>query len=271
MCFDLQGENHGYINRKTEMTLPYTCGDPKGSREEAPMKRLNILVMMLVACGFAGLAGSTANADIYVWTDENGVKNFTNQAPPEHATLFMRTPELPHDEEADTQRRNMDRLETAIQALAEREALLLEQQQEAERRIAAANARAEAALRDADQILQEAEAASEGEYHGYSGSYGWDYSRRWYGSGSRYLYKGYKRWDGGLYRKKHHHRHKTHHYKNKRHHSKYKKHIKPHTKRSHYKSHRGSHHVRRHSTAIRGRAQTHRSRSAAFRGRHGRF
>ena len=234
------------------------------------MKRLNIRVMILVACGFGIIAVSIANADIYAWTDENGVKNFTNQAPPKHATLFMKTPEIPPDKEADTRRRDMDRLSAAIQALADREALLLEQQQEAERRIAAANARAEAALQEADLILQDAQAVSDDADYSYSGSYGRDYYRRWYGSGSRYLYKGYKRWDGGLYRKKHHHKHKAHHYKNKRHHSKYKKHIKPHTKRSHYRSYRGTHHFRRHSTAIRGRVQTHRSRAAAFRGRHGR-
>jgi hypothetical protein len=235
------------------------------------MKRLNIAVVMMSALGFAGFAVSTVSADIYAWSDENGVKYFTNQAPPKNATLFMRTPEIPYDEEADTLRRNTDRLETAIQALAEREAFLLEQQQAAERRIAAANARADAALREADQILQDAQAASEDADYGYAESYGWGYYRSGYESGSRYLYKGYKRWDGGLYRKKHHHKHKKHHYKNRRHHSKYKKHIKSHTERSHYKSRRGTHHVRRHSTAVRGRAQTHRSRAAAFRGRHGRF
>jgi hypothetical protein len=33
-------------------------------------------------------------ADIYVWTDANGVKNFTNHAPPEQAVVFMETPEI---------------------------------------------------------------------------------------------------------------------------------------------------------------------------------
>jgi hypothetical protein len=33
-------------------------------------------------------------ADIYVWTDANGVKNFTNNAPPEQAVVFMETPEI---------------------------------------------------------------------------------------------------------------------------------------------------------------------------------
>jgi hypothetical protein len=40
-----------------------------------------------------GLAAAVS-ADIYVWTDADGVKNFTNQAPPEQAVLFMVTPEI---------------------------------------------------------------------------------------------------------------------------------------------------------------------------------
>ena len=235
------------------------------------MKRLSIRVMMLVAFGITGFAVSTADADIYAWTDENGVKYFTNQAPPEHATLFMKTPEIPHDDEADQQRREMDSLAVARQELAEREAFLLEQQQEAERRIEAASARAETALREAEQILQDAEAGSENPNYSYSGSYGYGYYYPGHGSGSRYLYKGYKRWDGGLYRKKHHHRPKPHDYKHNGHPSKYKKHIKAHTRPSHYKSYRGTHQLRQRSTAIRGRVPTHRERTAAFRGRHGRW
>jgi hypothetical protein len=227
------------------------------------MKWLNIRILILVVFGFAGLAVSTASADIYSWTDENGVKYFTNHAPPEQATLFMKTPEIPHDEEADKQRREMDRLAVARQELAEREAFLLEQQQTAERRIAAANARADAALREADLILQDAKAASQDADYDYSRSYGSGYYIPYYSYGSRYLYKGYKRYDGGLYRKKHHHKHKVHHHK-------YKKGTRPHDRPSHYKSRQRTHSVRRHSNAIHGRAQTHRSRTAAFLGKHGR-
>ena len=256
--------NHGYVNWTADMILPYACRVPKGSREEAPMKRLNIVVMILSACGLAGLAVSTASADIYAWTDENGVKYFTNQAPPKQATLFMKTPEIPHDEEADNQRREMDRMAVARQELAEREAFLLEQQQAAERRIAAANARADAALREADQILQDAQAASEDANYGYSNSYGYGYYYPYYGYGSRYHYKGYKRHHAGRYPQKRHYQHKINHYK-------YRKGLKPHAQPSHYNSRKGTHSLHRHSSAIRGRAQTHRSRVAAFRGRHGRF
>ena len=219
------------------------------------MKRLNIMVMILAAFGFAGLAVSTASGDIYAWTDENGVKYYTNFSPPKQATLFMKTPEIPYDEEADNQRREMDRLEVARQALAEREAFLQEQQQEAERRIAAANARADATLWEADQILQNAQAASEDANYDHSSSYGYGYSYPYYGYGSRYLYKGYKRYDGGLYRKKHGRKHKIGHYNHKR----------PDTY-----SRQRNHSIGRHTTAIRSPIQSHRSRAAAFRGRHGR-
>ena len=40
-----------------------------------------------------GLAAAVS-ADIYMWTDAAGVKNFTNQAPPKQAVLFMATPEF---------------------------------------------------------------------------------------------------------------------------------------------------------------------------------
>ena len=36
-------------------------------------------------------------ADIYFWTDENGVKNFTNYSPPENAEVFMETSETDQD------------------------------------------------------------------------------------------------------------------------------------------------------------------------------
>ena len=175
------------------MILPQACRDPKGFREEAPMKRLNIQVLIMALLGFAGLAVSTASADIYAWTDENGVKYFTNQAPPKQATLFMKTPEIPYDEEADNQRREIDRLAVARQELAEREAFILEQQLAAERRIAAANARADEALREADRILQDAKAASEDANYSSSSSFGFGYYYPYYRYKSHHHKKGHKR------------------------------------------------------------------------------
>ena len=45
-----------------------------------------------------------SNADIYSWTDENGVKHFGNQPPENAANLKMVFKEEPHDAAADQQR-----------------------------------------------------------------------------------------------------------------------------------------------------------------------
>lgn len=45
----------------------------------------------------AGVTVPIASADIYFWTDENGVKNFTNYSPPEKAEVFMETSEADED------------------------------------------------------------------------------------------------------------------------------------------------------------------------------
>jgi Skp family chaperone for outer membrane proteins len=45
-----------------------------------------------------------SNADIYSWTDENGVKHFGNQPPENAANVKMVFKEVPHDEAADQQR-----------------------------------------------------------------------------------------------------------------------------------------------------------------------
>ena len=137
--------------------------------------------MILAALGLAGFAVLEARADIYSWTDENGVRYFTNYAPPKQAKLLMKTPEIAYDEEADLQRRENDKLEAARQELAEREAFLLQQQQEAERRIAEANARAEAALREAGRILQDTEVANEYADDDNSSSYAYPYYYPYYG------------------------------------------------------------------------------------------
>ena len=58
---------------------------------EAPMKRFKI--MILAALWLSGFAALEANADIYSWTDENGVNHFTNYSPPKQAKLLIKTPE----------------------------------------------------------------------------------------------------------------------------------------------------------------------------------
>jgi len=173
------------------------------------MNRFNSAALILAFLGYAGFIIPAASADIYSWTDENGVRHFTNQAPPEHAELLIKSPEISHDEEAHQRRLEEDRLELARQELAERKALLLQQQLEAERRLAAANARAEAALQRAEQILQEAEAAAEAYEDDRGSSYGYYYP--YYRIGHRKHYKSHYR-HKGLYRK-HHDNYRRHPYK----------------------------------------------------------
>jgi hypothetical protein len=192
------------------------------------------------------------------------VNHFTNYAPPKHAKLLMKTPEIPYDEEADNRRQETDRLEVARQELAEREAFLLQQQQEAERRLAEANARADAALREADQILQDAEAAAEDANYDRNGSYAYSYGyypyyRHGYGSG--YYHKGYYR--------KYGHNYKKHHYKYR--HGRHYKYGYRNGHKYNFKSQHRKPGFRRHGGISRSRGFSHHSRAAAFRGRHGRF
>lgn len=221
-----------------------------------PMKRLNIIILVLMALWVYGFGALTARADIYSWTDENGVNHYTNYAPPKHAKLLMKTPEIPYDEEADNQRRETERLEIARQELAEREAFLLQEQQEAERRIAEANARADAAVQEADQILQEAEAAAEDANSNRSNAYAygyWYYPYYPYGYRSGYHHNGYYRKYGNRYYKKHPYKY--------RHGSHYQHHYRKSPK----------HYFNRRQSAFRSRGLSHQSRVTAFRGRYGRF
>jgi hypothetical protein len=215
------------------------------------MKRLNIQMLILAISGFVSLAVSTAGADIYAWTDENGIRHFTNQAPPKQAILFMKTPEIPYDEEADNRRSEADRLAVARQELAEREAFLLEQQLAAERRLAAANARADEALREAERILQDAQAASENANYSSSSSYGFGYYYPYYRYKPHHYKKKHKRHPGHHYRKKHPHKHPVKHPLHDRYQRKQR--------------------VRNHYFLTSGRYPSHRARVATFRGRHGRY
>jgi hypothetical protein len=237
------------------------------------MNRQNIAASILASFGIAFFMIPSASADIYSWTDEDGVRHFTNQAPPEHAELLIRSPEISHDEEAHDRRLEEDRLEVARQELAEREAFLLQQQMEAERRIAAANARAEAALEQADQILQDAEAVAAAHERERWGSERFYYP--YYSIGPRFYHSSYYRDNLSLYRK-HSDKYRRHaythgHNKYKRHSSKYSHYNKQRYHGKYHNHHYRTHSVRSHSSLTRGRYTSHHARSATFRMRHGRF
>ena len=207
-----------------------------------------------ITCGLIGilLAVPAANADIYSWTDEKGVRHFTNYAPPPQANIIIKTEELPFDELADKERmalERQDQLTTALQELADKEARLAEMQLAAEKRIEAASRKAEEALEQAETLLDQAQYESSGD------------------TGSRYLYYGYypyKRrlhrsmYDRWYYRNRHSFYHKKPHVKH--YHKNYynKKHR---YKKRHDDKYRGGHRQRyqtgrsvtkRHSMSIRG-------------------
>ena len=155
------------------------------------MKGLKILLLVAAGCLIAG----SVQADIYEWTDANGVKHFSNFAPPDDARILMKTEEVPYDEAADLARMEADRqyqlqyqLEIAKQEVAAREAELERREAEAERKAAEAEER----VRAADQYLNDSQ-NDRGYYRG-GGYYG--YYRPPY-------IDHYKR----KYRKKNHYRH----------------------------------------------------------------
>jgi hypothetical protein len=216
------------------------------------------MILILMAVWVYGFMALTARADIYSWTDENGVTHFTNYAPPKHAKLLMKTPEIPYDEEADNQRREIDRLEVARQELAEREAFLLQEQQAAERRIAEANARADAALGEADRILQEAEAAAEDENYGRSNGYAYSYGFYPY---HRFNYHRRVIRDDPW----------RHYYRYTRFPGHYHRFVGRGGPKKHDYHKRPKGHVNRRYMTSRSRHLSHQSRTALFRGRHGRY
>jgi hypothetical protein len=138
-----------------------------------------------------GVTVPIASADIYFWTDENGVKNFTNYSPPEKAEVFMKTPEAGEEKsllEAETDRHgDADRaLESEqLQAATEEIEALREQVGELKDRFAALP---EAPSFESGGAANEAEEASTAVRYG-SGYVYWAYP---YGYPS-YGYKGHRK------------------------------------------------------------------------------
>jgi hypothetical protein len=60
------------------------------------MKRLLLLIIALLVWPL------TVSADIYYWTDENGIRHFTNSQPPTGAKLFVKAPKVSSVSSQDT-------------------------------------------------------------------------------------------------------------------------------------------------------------------------
>ncbi len=89
----------------------------------------------LFAIFLAGLFVIPLHADIYSWTDENGVKHFSNAPPADAQNVNIEFKEYQYNEKADRQRFEMEQEEwESVFREAEREEKKERQQAEAERR-----------------------------------------------------------------------------------------------------------------------------------------
>ena len=106
-----------------------------------------IVIMLLV------LGRTDAVANLYHWTDSNGIRHFSNTPPPEGVQSVKALKEIPYDPESDNQRRER---EDAL--LQEREAAQnLKRLEDAERNAAEARRQADAARRKAKRLERELE------------------------------------------------------------------------------------------------------------------
>ena len=227
------------------------------------MKGLKI--SLLIAAQF--FIASSLFADIYEWTDANGVKYFTNYAPPDNAKLLMKTEEVPYDEAADIERmeaEQQDQLELERQEIAEREAELERKLAEAERRLAALDRQAESIEREAEEwsdgSADDAYIDSDyGSYGYYPGYYTYPRKQRWY-------YRGHS---GGIYYHKPYYKshHRYRHYKNNYYGNHKKRFVKnKHFPKRHFRSYSKQRHVKHH---YRSQGRRHYGRSHFNQGRIG--
>lgn len=169
------------------------------------------LIALFTCILTAGLWGQAGYADIYVWTDENDVKHFTNQNPHPDAEILMRTKEIPYDEAADRVRWEDEMRRELLQAQAEihdRAARLAEKQAEVQQRIAEADRMVEEAQKRAEKLLESANDRYDSDRR-HSDSYTYypkSLKSRHYPY-SKYYYRGH----GGIYYQKPHKFHNGHH------------------------------------------------------------
>lgn len=151
--------------------------------------RLTSNLTMIVA---ALLGSQVVYADIYIWTDENGITNFTNQTPPPEAEIYLKSMEGPYQEAVDRTQREMEKQRALEQAQAEKR---LQEERLAEKiaRLERQTAEAERKTREALERVEELEDAAAGR----------DRDRRWSSTGyvsydpgyddyRHYGYRGYR-------------------------------------------------------------------------------
>ena len=106
------------------------------------MKRFAIIPLIL----FISFWATVLNADIYTWTDENGVQHYTNNERPKQAKLMIKSAEFATDEKAAQERIDAVRLEEKqleLQEVAEKQTLISMKQQAIEEQLEEADRKAE--------------------------------------------------------------------------------------------------------------------------------
>jgi hypothetical protein len=166
------------------------------------MKRLLILLTLL----WIWWAGPVS-ADIYRWTDANGVMHFSNEPPPAGAKVLDKIEETPYDAAADRERINEERryrIEREKLELEERKAELASREREAQLKLEEANYRMQQAQQQEQQqaLNKERDDDDCGDAflrYGTCGSgYGYSHGGR---PGPNNLYRGYYRENNSLYYK----------------------------------------------------------------------
>ena len=78
--------------------------------------RTIIMVMVMV---FAGLTASGIQAEIYSWTDDNGVKHYSHTPPPDRSGSVKASPEIqtPPAKEQQVEKINEENIDTILEAL----------------------------------------------------------------------------------------------------------------------------------------------------------
>jgi hypothetical protein len=192
--------------------------------KRCPMIGILKVIIALIICS----AATAAWPDIYEWTDENGVKHYSNYAPPNGSRVLMKTKEEPYDEAADRERMETERQELQELArleIAQRELEIELREAEVDRRLAEADRIAEDALREADYYREEARYGSRIIYNG--GGY-------W--CRDDYRGCGYRKYDRWYYRDKYRH---SYHRRYRHKHHYHRKYTTTHRRHPYLKKHHG--------------------------------
>jgi hypothetical protein len=108
------------------------------------MKRFVIIPLIL----FISFWAAMLNADIYSWTDEKGVRYFTNYDPPKQAKLIIKAAQFTTDEKAvqgQIEAKRLERQQLELEEVAQKQTLISLKQQAIEEQLDAADRRAEEA------------------------------------------------------------------------------------------------------------------------------